>query len=85
VNLSFTPQAWDDYQYWLKTDQRIVKRIHSLIQDIQRTPYQGIGKREPLRHNLAGYRFRRITDEHRLVYKQSGTDVIFVQLRYHYK
>lgn len=85
MNLSFTQQAWDDYQYWLKTDQRIFKRIHLLIQEIQRSPYEGIGKPEPLKHNLSGYWSRRITEEHRIIYKHFGEEIVFVQFRYHYK
>lgn len=85
MNLSFTQQAWEDYQYWLRTDKRVTKRIHVLIQEIQRSPYEGIGKPEPLRHNLAGYWSRRITEEHRIVYKQFEEGIVFVQFRYHYK
>lgn len=84
MNLSFTPQAWEDYQYWQKTDRRALKRIHLLIREILRDPYEGIGKPEALKHNLSGYYSRRITEEHRIVYKQIERSIILVQLRYHY-
>ena len=58
MNISFTPQAWEDYEYWQKTDKRILKRIHLLIKDIQRASYEGIGKPEALKHNLSGYSLR---------------------------
>ena len=85
MNISFTPQAWEDYEYWQKTDKRILKRIHLLIEEIQRAPYEGIGKPEALKHNLSGYWSRRINEEHRIIYKQFEQGVIFVQMRYHYK
>ncbi len=85
MNITFTPQAWEDYQFWQKTDKKILKRIHLLIQDIQRSPQDGIGKPEPLKHNLSGYWSRRITDEHRIVYKPDDFGIIFVLMRYHYK
>jgi toxin YoeB len=84
MNLSFTPHAWEDYQYWQKTDQRVLRRIHLLIREILRDPYKGIGKPEALKHNLSGYYSRRITEEHRIVYKKIERSIIFVQLRYHY-
>ena len=84
MNLKFTPQSWEEYLYWQKTDKKILKRINLLIQDIERTPFEGIGKPEPLRHNLSGYWSRRITEEHRLVYKIFDKDLVIVQIRYHY-
>ncbi|MDP4879640.1 MAG: Txe/YoeB family addiction module toxin, partial [Opitutales bacterium] len=65
MNVTFTPPAWEDYQYWQKTDKKTLKRIHLLIKDIQRAPHEGIGKPEALKHNLSGYWSRRITEEHR--------------------
>lgn len=85
MNISFTPQAWEDYEYWQKPDKRILKRIHLLIKEIQRAPYEGIGKPEALKHNLSGYWSRRINEEHRIIYKQFEHSVIFVQMRYHYR
>ena len=83
MNLTFTPQAWEDYQYWLAPGRKILKRIHELMRDIHRSPYAGIGKPEALRQNLAGYWSRRITEEHRLVYRQVESGIIYIQ-RYHY-
>lgn len=84
MNLTFTSQAWEDYLYWQKHDKRVLKRIHELIRDIQRHPTEGIGKPEPLRHALAGYWSRRITEEHRLVYKPADAMITFVQFKYRY-
>lgn len=84
MKLIFSEHAWDDYIYWQKADKKILKRINQLIRGIQRTPYEGIGKPEPLRHGLSGYWSRRITDEHRIVYKIEKDSVFIAQLRYHY-
>lgn len=84
MRLLFSENAWQDYLYWQRTDQKTLKRINFLIRDIQRMPYEGIGKPEPLKHGLAGYWSRRITDEHRLVYKVEDDAVLIAQLRYHY-
>lgn len=84
MNVAFTPQAWDEYLYWQRTNPQIVSRIHELIRDIKRNPSTGIGKPEPLRHALQGYWSRRITVEHRIVYKRTGDQVLIAQLRYHY-
>jgi len=84
MNIKFTPHAWEDYQYWQRSDKRILKRIHELMKDIQRSPFEGIGKPDPLRHNLAGCWSRRITEEHRMVYREEGSDIVFIQMRYHY-
>jgi len=80
----FSDHAWEDYLYWQKTDRQILKRINALLKEIKRTPFEGIGKPEPLRHALSGYWSRRITDEHRIVYKVEGGTVCLAQLRYHY-
>ncbi len=84
MKLIFSENAWQDYLYWQCTDKKILKRINELIKDIQRNKYEGIGKPEPLRHNLSGYWSRRITNEHRLVYKIEGDKIMIAQLRYHY-
>jgi toxin YoeB len=84
VNLVFAPQAWDDYQHWVQTDRKLLKRINELIKDTIRSPYAGIGKPEPLRHALAGFWSRRITDEHRMVYRMVGKNLEIAQLRFHY-
>ncbi len=80
----FSEHAWDDYLYWQRTDRKILERINKLIKEIQRSPYEGTGKPEPLRHGLSGYWSRRITDEHRIVYKVEKDAVHLAQLRYHY-
>jgi toxin YoeB len=69
VKLIFATKAWEDYLYWQKTDKKVLKRINTLIKDIKRGPFEGIGKPEPLKHALSGYWSRRINDEHRIVYK----------------
>jgi toxin YoeB len=84
VRLIFSAHAWDEYLYWQRTDKKIATRINTLIRDIQRLPYEGIGKPEPLKHGLAGYWSRRITDEHRIVYKVEDDALILAQLRYNY-
>jgi len=84
VKIVFSEHAWDDYLYWQNADKKIVKRINTLIREIERTPYQGQGKPEPLKHSLSGYWSRRITDEHRLVYKVENDAIVIAQLRYHY-
>ncbi|MBS0630590.1 MAG: Txe/YoeB family addiction module toxin [Verrucomicrobia bacterium] len=84
MNLVFSAQGWEDYQHWLATDRQVLKRINLLIKDAMRNPTDGIGKPEPLRHALAGYWSRRITEEHRFVYKVSGNELWIAQLRYHY-
>jgi toxin YoeB len=71
-------------QYWLRTDKKLLKRLNSLIRDIQRSPYEGIGKPEPLKHGLSGCWSRRITDEHRIVYKVDDDAIFIAQARYHY-
>lgn len=84
MKLVFSEHAWDDYLYWQKTDKHILQRINQVIRDIQRMPFAGKGKPEPLKHALAGYWSRRITDEHRIVYKVEQDDLFIAQLRYHY-
>ena len=69
MKLIFSSIAWSDYLYWQTTDKKMLKRVNALIKDIFRTPYEGIGKPEPLKHGMAGYWSRRINDEHRFVYK----------------
>jgi toxin YoeB len=84
MRLIFAGAAWDDYLYLQQQDRRMVERINKLIKEAQREPFAGIGKPEPLKHALAGYWSRRITDEHRMVYKIDGDSMLIAQLRYHY-
>jgi len=82
--ISFRERAWQDYLYWQETDKQILKRINALIKDIQRSPFAGIGKPEPLKHQFSGFWSRRINDEHRLVYTFVEAELVIVQCRYHY-
>lgn len=82
--IAFTDAGWRDYQYWVATDRAMVKRINKLIADVQRTPFTGIGKPEALKHQLAGYWSRRITDEHRLIYAVEEDQLVIIAARYHY-
>ncbi|MCM2284113.1 MAG: Txe/YoeB family addiction module toxin [Desulfobacula sp.] len=84
MKLIFSEHAWEDYLYWQNTDKRTLNRINTLIKDILRNKYEGLGKPEPLKHNLAGYWSRRISHEHRIIYKIENDAVLIAQLRYHY-
>lgn len=84
MNLLFSPQAWDDYLQWQQVDPKVVKKIHHLIKDTMRNPYEGIGKPEPLKHAFAGFWSRRINSEHRMVYRIDGKTLEIAQLQYHY-
>lgn len=84
MNLVFSSHAWEDYLYWQNANKKILKRINLLIRDIQRSPYEGIGKPEPLKHGLSGYWSRRINDEHRIVYKYEKESIKIALLRFHY-
>ena len=84
MRLIFSQHAWNDYLHWQRTDRKTLRRVNELIRDIERNGNEGIGKPEPLRHSLSGYWSRRITSEHRLVYKIQGEDLQLVQMRYHY-
>lgn len=84
MNISFTPNGWADYQYWLSTDKTTVRRINMLIKDCVRSPADGIDKPEALKHQLAGYWSRRITDEHRLIYAVNDGPIVIIAARHHY-
>ncbi len=88
MNISFTPNGWSDYTYWQENDPSISSKIIELIRDISRDPFRGLGKPEALKGPLSGYMSRRITKEHRLVYKVNGSGpnqaVTIVQARFHY-
>jgi len=85
MDLIWSERSWQDYLYWQKTDKRMVKKINTLLKEISRNPFDGIGKPEPLRHEMQGSWSRRINDEHRLVYRVSETAVSIVSCRYHYE
>jgi toxin YoeB len=82
--IKFSDQAWDDYLYWQANDRDSIKRINTLLKEIQRSPFEGIGKPEPLKHNLSGFWSRRIDEEHRLVYSAQDDTLLIAQCRYHY-
>ena len=76
MKLIFAEEAWEDYLYWQKQDRRMVERINKLIRETQRAPFEGVGKPEALKHALSGFWSRRITDEHRMVYRIEGNDLL---------
>jgi len=82
--LSWAEKAWEDYLYWQKTDKKTLRRINSLVNDIKRQPFEGLGDPEPLKHGWSGYWSRRINREHRVVFKVTDEAIIIVQCRYHY-
>ncbi|MCZ8112665.1 MAG: Txe/YoeB family addiction module toxin [Betaproteobacteria bacterium] len=84
MKLIFAEEGWDDYLYWQQQDKRVLKRINELIAAAMRDPFGGIGKPEPLKHALAGFWSRRITEEHRMVYGADKDALLIAQLRYHY-
>ncbi|MFD2144254.1 Txe/YoeB family addiction module toxin [Mucilaginibacter antarcticus] len=84
MRIVFLDQGWEDYLFWQSTDKALLKKVNALIKEIERTPFDGSGKPEPLRHNLTGYWSRRITLEHRLVYKIDNDTIVIYQCRYHY-
>ena len=84
MKIIFADRAWEDFTYWLSHDRKIAKRIVRLVNDIEREPFEGIGKPEPLKHDLSGFWSRRITDVHRLVYAVEDDQVLIAQARYHY-
>lgn len=84
MNIIFSTQAWEDYLYWIETDKKLFKKINALIKECQRTPFSGIGKPEPLKHELTGAWSRRIDREHRLVYRVKDGAIEIAQCRHHY-
>jgi toxin YoeB len=84
MKIIFLNPGWEDYIHWQNSDKKIVKKINALIKEIQRTPFEGTGKPEPLKHQLSGWWSRRIDLEHRLVYKVEAETIHILQCRYHY-
>ncbi len=84
LNKCFTPTAWEDYMYWQSQDKKTYKRINKLLEEMTRTPFEGTGKPEPLKHGLKGYWSRRIDLPNRIVYKVENNNLWLIQLRYHY-
>ena len=84
MKLIFADQAWEDYLYWQVNDKQLLKKINTLIKEIKRTPFEGTGSPEPLKHNWSSFWSRRISREHRLVYSVTEDEVLIAQCRYHY-
>jgi toxin YoeB len=85
VIVKWADEAWADYLRWREENQKVLERINRLVKAVEADPFRGIGKPEPLRHGLAGCWSRRITQEHRLVYKVTGRTVHILSCRYHYR
>ena len=88
MTVAFTERAWENYLYWIENDRDTLSKNNLLIKDIQRDPFRGLGKPEPLKGNLSGYWSRRITGEHRIVYHVEGAKpkqiLTIIQVRFHY-
>ena len=84
MRLTWLPNGWNDYLYWQKNDRKILQRVNELIRDALRNPFTGIGKPELLRNNLKGWWSRRVTQEHRLIYRVDGESLLIMQCRFHY-
>lgn len=83
-NLVFTPQSWSDYSYWLEQDKKTLRKINKLIADILRSPFEGIGKPEPLKENYSGFWSRRIDEKNRLIYSVTDNSINIIGCRFHY-
>jgi toxin YoeB len=84
MKIVFVDESWEDYLYWQKIDKKMLKRINALIKDISRTPFDGIGKPEPLKYKYTGFWSRRINGEHRLIYKVKEDEILIAKCRFHY-
>ena len=84
MKLIFVDESWEDYLYWQKTDKKILDRINNLVKDISRNPYTGLGKPEPLKYKYQGFWSRRITEEHRLIYRVFDDEIQIAKCRFHY-
>jgi len=85
MKIVFLSSSWEDYLYWQNTDKAMLKKVNAMIKGIERTPFEGTGKPEALKHNLAGWWSRRMNLEHRLVYKIDKGSIVVLQCRYHYQ
>jgi len=85
MNINWNSEAWKEYVDWQSKDKKIIKKINEIIKDIQRNGNEGIGKAEPLKHELSGYWSRRITDKHRFIYKLTENEIIIIGCANHYK
>ena len=84
MRIIFSKNSWEDYTSWLNEDKKMLKKINDLVKDIQKNPYEGIGKPEPLKYDLSGFWSRRIDREHRLVYQVSENEIRIYSCKYHY-
>jgi toxin YoeB len=84
MKLIFVDESWEDYLYWQKTDRKILERINNLVKDISRNPYTGLGKPEPLKYKYQGYWSRRITEEHRIIFRVLNDEIHIAKCRFHY-
>ena len=84
MKLIFVDESWEDYLYWQKTDRKILERINNLVKDISRNPYTGLGRPEPLKYKYQGFWSRRITEEHRLIYRIVDDEIQIAKCRFHY-
>ena len=84
MKIIFVDESWEDYLYWQKTDRKILERINNLVKDISRNPYKGLGKPEPLKYKYQGFWSRRITEEHRLIYRVVNDEIQIAKCRFHY-
>jgi toxin YoeB len=84
MTILFLPKAWEQYEYWVANDVKMLRRINKLINESTRTPFNGTGKPEPLKGNFKGFWSRRIDDTHRLVYRIDGNNLVILQCRFHY-
>jgi toxin YoeB len=84
MKVVFSKNSWEDYTYWLKEDKKILKKINELRKDIQRNPFTGKGKPEPLKFELVGFWSRRIDREHRLVYRFENNEILIYSCRYYF-
>lgn len=83
-NLTFTPEGWEDYTYWINQDKKTLKKVNKLISDALRNPFEGLGKPEPLKENYAGLWSRRIDQKNRLIYAVTDSGMNVVSCRFHY-
>ena len=84
MKLIFVDESWEDYLFWHKIDRKILERINNLVKDISRNPYSGLGKPEPLKYKYQGFWSRRITEEHRLIYRVVDNEIQIAKCRFHY-
>jgi toxin YoeB len=82
--ITFNDTSWNEYLFWQKNDKQKLNKINELLKDISRSPYEGIGKPEALKHKYIGYWSRRIDEEHRLIYKIIQDEIIIYKCRFHY-